>query len=78
MEAAVLRDFVFLRKPKIMGLKTTFFRGLAKLNRTILPNYTKRGLDLEHASKFQLAIIGWKAWVTKHAGNSNQKLLKNE
>jgi hypothetical protein len=60
-----------------MGLKTTFFKGLSKLNKLILPNYTKKGLELEKASKFQLAIIGWKAWVTKHAGNPNQKLLEN-
>ncbi|PZW39617.1 hypothetical protein LX95_01978 [Mesonia algae] len=61
-----------------MGLKTSFFRGLSKLNKAILPNYTKKGLDLRNASKFQLAIIGWKAWVTKHAGaNPNQKLLEN-
>lgn len=59
-----------------MGLKTTFFRGLAKLNKIVLPNYTKRGLDLREATKLQKAIIGWKAWVTKHAGN-NQKLLQN-
>jgi len=61
-----------------MGLKTRFFSGLAKLNKAILPNYTKKGLDLEKASKFQLAIIGWKAWVTKHASNHNQKLLENQ
>jgi len=61
-----------------MGLKTTLFRGLSKLNKVILPNYTKKGLDLQKASKFQLAIIGWKAWVTKHAStNPNQKLLQN-
>ncbi|MDR6300613.1 SsrA-binding protein [Mesonia maritima] len=60
-----------------MGLKTTFFKGLSKLNKLILPNYTKKGLELEKASKFQLAIIGWKAWVTKHAVNPNQKLLEN-
>lgn len=61
-----------------MGLKTTFFRGLAKLNKKILPSYTKKGLDLAQATKFQLAIIGWRIWVTKRAGNSNQKLLENE
>lgn len=59
-----------------MGLKTTFFRGLAKLNKIILPNYTKRGLDLAKASKFQLAIIAWKAWVTKHTASQNPKILE--
>ncbi|MBW2961025.1 SsrA-binding protein [Mesonia aestuariivivens] len=60
-----------------MGLKSSFFKGLSKLNKIILPNYTKKGLELENATKFQLAIIGWKAWVTKHATNHNQKLLGN-
>ncbi len=61
-----------------MGLKTSIFRGLSKLNKILLPNYTKKGLDLEKASKLQLAIIGWKTWVTKHAAtNPNQKLLEN-
>jgi len=61
-----------------MGLKTSFFRGLSKLNKVILPNYTKKKLDLAKASKFQLAIIGWKAWVTKNTiNNPNQKLLGN-
>ncbi|WP_205589274.1 SsrA-binding protein [Mesonia aquimarina] len=60
-----------------MGLKTHFFNGLAKLNKLVLPNYTKKGLELEKATKLQLAIIGWKAWVTKHAGKSNQKLLES-
>jgi len=62
-----------------MGLKTTFFRGLSKLNKIILPNYSKKELDLNKANKFQLAIIGWKAWVTKHTNrNPNQKLLQNQ
>ncbi|SHI39219.1 hypothetical protein SAMN04488096_101415 [Mesonia phycicola] len=61
-----------------MSIKTSFFRGLSKLNKLVLPNYTKKGLDLAKASKVQLAIIGWKAWVTKNvANNPNQKLLSN-
>ncbi|GGZ46377.1 hypothetical protein [Mesonia mobilis] len=61
-----------------MNLKTSIFRGLSKLNKLVLPNYTKKGLDLQKASKLQLAIIAWKTWVTKHAAtNPNQKLLSN-
>ncbi len=48
-------------------MKRTFYKGLAKLNRAILPSYTKRQLDLAKASKLQLAIIGWRAFVTKNA-----------
>lgn len=43
------------------------FKLLAKLNKWLLPNYTKQGLDLAKATKFQMAIIGWKYYVTKKA-----------
>ena len=47
--------------------KKRFFKLLAKINKAILPSYTKRQLDLARASKLQLAIIGWRAYVTKNA-----------
>lgn len=43
------------------------FKVLAKLNKAMLPSYTKRKLDLSKATKLQLAIIGWRAYVTKNA-----------
>ncbi|WP_405202032.1 SsrA-binding protein [Dokdonia sp. LLG6352-1] len=46
---------------------STFYKTLAKLNKAILPSYSKRGLDLTQATKFQLAIIGYRTWVTKRA-----------
>ena len=45
-------------------MKKRFFKILAKINKTILPSYTKRELDISKATKFQLAIIGWRAFVT--------------
>tara|TARA_B110001454_G_C12351316_1_gene280354 strand:+ start:190 stop:342 length:153 start_codon:yes stop_codon:yes gene_type:complete len=48
-------------------MKTTFFTAIAKVNKTILPSFTKRQLDISKASKFQLAIIGWRAYVTKNS-----------
>lgn len=48
-------------------MKKKVFKVLAKLNKAILPSYTKQQLDLSKASKFQLAIIGWRVYVTKHA-----------
>ncbi|WP_179333265.1 SsrA-binding protein [Winogradskyella costae] len=48
-------------------MKTKIFKILAKLNKAILPSYTKKQLDLSKASKLQLAIIGWRVYVTKHA-----------
>jgi hypothetical protein len=44
-----------------------FFKTLAKINKAILPSFSKRRLDLSKASKFQLAIIGWRIYVTKRA-----------
>ncbi|WP_047246071.1 hypothetical protein [Maribacter thermophilus] len=48
-------------------MKKTFFKILAKLNKALLPSYSKRGIDLSKASKFQLAIIGWRYFVTTKA-----------
>jgi hypothetical protein len=43
------------------------FKILAKINKAILPNYTKEHLDLAKATKFQKAIIAWKYYVTTRA-----------
>ncbi len=48
-------------------MQSQVFKILAKLNKMLLPSYTKRQLDLSKASKFQLAIIGWRAYVTMRA-----------
>lgn len=40
------------------------FQFLAKLNKVILPSYTKRRLNLSKASKFELGIIYWKYIIT--------------
>ena len=43
------------------------FKILAKLNKWLLPNYTKEQLDLSRATKLQKAIIAWKYFVTTRA-----------
>jgi hypothetical protein len=48
-------------------MKKLLFKLLAKLNKVLLPSYSKRQLDLIKASKLQLAIIGWRAFVTMNA-----------
>ncbi|WP_417885724.1 SsrA-binding protein [Zunongwangia sp.] len=48
-------------------MKKKFFKTLAKINKTLLPSYSKRQLDLAKASKLQMAIIGWRTWVTKQS-----------
>ncbi|MFV0530251.1 MAG: SsrA-binding protein [Flavobacteriales bacterium] len=40
---------------------------LARLNKVLLPSYTKRRLDLSKVTKFQKAIIGWRYFVTTKA-----------
>jgi hypothetical protein len=48
-------------------MRKQIFKFLAKLNKTILPSYSKQRLDLAKASKLQMAIIGWRWYVTKNA-----------
>ncbi|WP_072881795.1 SsrA-binding protein [Salegentibacter echinorum] len=47
-------------------MKKKFFKMLSRLNKKLLPSYSKKQLDLQKASKIQMAIIGWKLWVTKN------------
>ncbi|MDC6352443.1 SsrA-binding protein [Zeaxanthinibacter sp. PT1] len=48
-------------------MKKSFFKMLAKLNKWLLPSYSKRNLDLSKASKFQMAVIGWRYYVVRQA-----------
>jgi hypothetical protein len=43
------------------------YKILAKLNKLLLPSFTKRGLDMAKAKKWQLAIIAWRYYVTTKA-----------
>ncbi|WP_250149146.1 SsrA-binding protein [Flagellimonas sp. 389] len=44
-----------------------FYRLLARMNKALLPSYSKKGLDLSKASKIQMAIIGWRYFITTKA-----------
>jgi hypothetical protein len=48
-------------------MKKSFFGFLARVNKTLLPSYSKKRLDLSKASKIQLAIIGWRYYITTNA-----------
>ena len=48
-------------------MKKQVFKILAKVNKLILPSYSKKQLDLAKATKLQMAIIGWRWFVTKNA-----------
>ena len=43
------------------------FKVLAKINKAILPSYSKQRLDLAKATKLQKEIIAWRYYVTIHA-----------
>ncbi|MCH2034226.1 MAG: SsrA-binding protein [Tenacibaculum sp.] len=48
-------------------MKKLIFKALARINKTVLPSFTKKQLDISKASKIQLAIIGWRAFVTMNS-----------
>jgi hypothetical protein len=48
-------------------MKKQVFKILARLNKLILPSYSKKQFDLAKANKLQMAIIGWRWFVTKNA-----------
>jgi hypothetical protein len=48
-------------------MQKQLFKILAKLNKAILPSFTKQRLDLSKATKLQMALFGWRLFVTKRA-----------
>jgi len=48
-------------------MRKIVFTSLAWLNKRILPSFTKQKLDLARAKKWQLALIGWRYFITKNA-----------
>ncbi|PWH83091.1 SsrA-binding protein [Algibacter marinivivus] len=48
-------------------MKKQVFKFLAKVNKLVLPSYSKKQLDLVKATKLQMAIIGWRWYVTRNA-----------
>jgi len=63
--AQIERVFYFCTKSA--PLKKHFFKIIAKINKAVLPSFSKRRLDLSKANKVQLAILGWRIYVTKRA-----------
>jgi len=48
-------------------MKKQIFKVLASLNRIILPSLAKRQVDMSKAKKWQMAIIGWRYFITKNS-----------
>ena len=47
------------------AMKKDFFKLLARLNRLVLPRYSKR--DINKLSKIDKALVAYRYWVTLHA-----------
>ena len=45
------------------------YKVLAQINKFLLPSFTKQRLDLGKANKWQMAIIGYRYYVTTRAVN---------
>jgi|TARA_Y100000385_G_scaffold166163_1_gene172205 hypothetical protein len=43
------------------------FKTLARVNKLVLPSLTKKRVDLSKATKLQMALFGWRLYVTKKA-----------
>tara|TARA_B110000967_G_C18684258_1_gene459693 strand:+ start:293 stop:448 length:156 start_codon:yes stop_codon:yes gene_type:complete len=43
------------------------FKIIAKINALVLPSLTKKRVDLSKATKSQMALFGWRLYVTKKA-----------
>ncbi|HEY5919868.1 MAG TPA: hypothetical protein VIU13_20760 [Chryseolinea sp.] len=46
-------------------MKKDFFKLLARVNRLVLPRYSKR--DINKLSKIDKALVAYRYWVTLHA-----------
>lgn len=47
------------------ALKKAFFKSLARINKLIMPRYSKR--DITKLSKFEKVMVGYRYYVTKNA-----------
>ena len=52
---------------QIQNMTRKFFQILAKINKIILPSFSKQRLSIGEAKKWQLAILAYRYYVTKQA-----------
>ncbi|RLD60116.1 MAG: SsrA-binding protein [Bacteroidetes bacterium] len=48
-------------------MKKQLFKILAKINKGVFPSFGKKQIDMSRAKKWQMAIIGWRYYVTKRS-----------
>jgi hypothetical protein len=46
-------------------MKKVIFKFLAKVNKVLMPRYSKR--DITKLSKFDKALVAYRYWITLHA-----------
>ena len=47
--------------------KKAMYKIIARLNKMVLPSFTKQNLNLAKAKKWQLALIGYRYFITCRA-----------
>ncbi|WKK66525.1 SsrA-binding protein [Lutimonas zeaxanthinifaciens] len=48
-------------------MKKQLFKLLASINKAVLPSLGKREVDMSKAKKWQMALIGWRYYVTRNS-----------
>jgi len=48
-------------------MKKQVFKILAKMNKVIFPSLGKKQVDMSKAKKWQIAIIGWRYFITRNS-----------
>ena len=48
-------------------MKKQLFKFLAQINKAVLPSMGKRQIDMSRAKKWQMALIGWRYYITKNS-----------
>jgi len=48
-------------------MKKQGFKILAKINKVIFPSFGKKRIDMSKAKKWQMAIIGWRYYITRNS-----------
>jgi len=48
-------------------MRKSLFKIAAKINKALLPSFSKKGLNMANAKKWELVIIGWRYFITKNS-----------
>lgn len=48
-------------------MRKKIFKMTANLNKILLPSLAKKQVDMSRAKKWQMALIGWRYYITKNS-----------